>query len=275
MRLATLACVVAVLCVPLPANAQRQRPRVQAGWPCDGKVDPTYVRTAEATGGKVMLFKPTEITGAADEMTASMGHEQTVLRASGRLDEGARDFEVPLDSTIESAYLFISLQCLESVTVRRPSGEELPTDRPEVTYHRFEAIRLVTVRAPAPGKWTLTIAGRGFFSIIVKAKSTLALGSVSLSQEGKSITALAPLGAARLAVDISGSLPATTFQLISMDAQVLQAFAPALEQETATEKTYAAEITLPTADFRVLVTGTDENGFPVQRVTPRLFIGDR
>lgn len=37
-----------------------------------------------------------EITGAADDMTASSGHRDTVVRAGGQLDDGVHDFDIPL-----------------------------------------------------------------------------------------------------------------------------------------------------------------------------------
>ncbi|MGH9147671.1 MAG: hypothetical protein ACRD1Q_13250, partial [Vicinamibacterales bacterium] len=123
MLLRTVGCVALVLCPSLPVTAQHDLSTSQTGWPCSGKVDPSYIRTAEATGGKVLLLKPTEVSGAPEDMSASRDHRETVVRAGGQLDDGVHDFEIPLDSTIESAYFFLSLQCLQFVTVVQPSGD--------------------------------------------------------------------------------------------------------------------------------------------------------
>jgi hypothetical protein len=276
MLLRTVAWVALILCVSLPVNAQRQQPKYQPGWPCSGRVDPTYIRSAEATGGKVMLFAPTEVSGVAEEWSASNRHPHTVVRAGGQLDDGVHDFEIPLDSTIESAYFFISLQCLQFVTVVQPSGGELRVDAPEVEYHAFDAIRLFTIKAPSPGTWKVTMAGRGFFSVIVNAKTDLALSGVSLLRDGTPIKGLAPLGeSVRLEAGISGEPRQVGFQFISMRAAILETVELALEQETAMRRTYAAEVTLPSTEFRVLMSGIDANGFPFQRVTQRLFVADR
>ena len=45
MLLRTIAGVVLVLCASLPPSAQDQQPKFQMGWPCSGKVDPSFVRT--------------------------------------------------------------------------------------------------------------------------------------------------------------------------------------------------------------------------------------
>lgn len=48
-----------------------------------------------------------------------------------------------------------------------------------------------------------------------------------------------------------------------------------MEQETETRRTYAADVTLPETEFRVLATGIDAKGFAFQRVTPQLFVDGR
>ncbi len=273
--LRVLAFLAIVFCVSLPVRGQEQRPRYQPGWPCSGKVDPSHVRTAEATGGKVLLLKPTEITGASEDMSASSGHPETVVRVAGPLDDGVHDFEVPLDSTIESVYFFVSLQCLQHVTLLQPSGDVLPVDAPGVGYHAFDAVRLFTVRVPRPGTWKVSVAGRGFFSLVVTAKTALALADVSLMRDGAAIKGLAPLGKrVQIQAAVSGDPRNPSFRFISMGAELL-ADVHLEPQEGDAGGTYTAEVTLPQAEFRVLMTGIDRNGFPFLRVTPTLFVGGR
>src|SRR5436190_10521791 len=153
--------LVACVCLPVTAAAQQkqagQSPR--PGWPCAGKVDPAYVRVAEATGGKVLLFHPSELEGAAFDNAASRQHDETIFRAAGQLADEAHELTVPIDSTIESVYFVVSVQCLQVVTLITPSGEELATGMPGVEYHQFEAVRLFVVPKPAPGVWKVMAAG--------------------------------------------------------------------------------------------------------------------
>ena len=152
--IAAVAFLLAAWC--LPAGAQDQQPNNLPRWPCGGTVDPAYVRTAEATGGAVLLFHPTEVEGVGAEMMASSRHQETVFRAGGQLADGVYEFDVPVDSTIESAYFFVSLQCLQIADIMRPSGDELRSDAADVEYHQFEAIRLFTVNEPSPGLWKVS-----------------------------------------------------------------------------------------------------------------------
>lgn len=266
--------VVLLVCASLPASGQDAGQRSTSGWPCAGTVDPTYVQGAEATGGKVLLFRPTETRGAAADMAASREHDATVFRAAGRLGDAVHEFEIPIDSAIESAYFFMTVQCLQFATVVQPAGDELRADATGVTHHAFDAIRLFTVRAPAPGTWKVSLAGRGFFSLIVSAKTELALGGVSLVRNGAPIKGLAPLGhPVGLEVSMTGEARQVGFYFIALAATPLRRIDLDMQDEADGRRTYAAEVTLPKTAFRVLMNGIDANGYPFQRVTSRLFVG--
>ena len=112
--------------------------------------------------------------------------------------------------------------------------------------------------------------------VIVKAKTDLALTGVSFVQDGVPVRGRAPLGkAVRLEAALTGQPRQVGFHFISMRAAVLQTVEMALEQEGAMRRTYAADVTLPTTEFRVLMTGIDADGIPFQRVTPQLFIAEQ
>jgi len=276
MIVKTLGCVLLAMCAALPAFAQDQQPRYQQSWPCSGKVDPAFTRTAEATGGKVFLFAPTEISGASDDLLASTGHEETIFRASDSLADDIHEFDIPIDSTIESVYFFLSLQCLREIALVQPSGEPLPIDAPGVSYHPFQAIRLFTIAAPQPGIWKVRLAGRGWSSVIVKGKTTLSLGNVSLRHDGELLRGQVPLGQrVRITADVRDESSAVGFQFISMAGALLQTFELAREPDGTGGSTYAGDVSLPQSEFRVLIAGVDGKGFRVQRVTPELFTSNR
>lgn len=268
--------LAALACASLPASAQDQQQKSRAGWPCNGKVDPTYVHTAEATGGKVMLLTPTEVDGAGADDAASRGHNDTVFRASGQLADGVRDFEIPIDSTIESAYFFVSLQCLQFVNVVRPSGDELRVDGPGVEHHGFEAIRLYTIKTPDPGLWKVRVAGRGFFSVIVNAKTDLRLTDVAFVAAGGLATKQPKLGTeTHIEATLIGVASEIGFHFISSRASAIRAFNLRLEEDSETRRSYAGEVTLPATEFRIAITGIDAKGFAFQRIQKQLCIDTR
>jgi hypothetical protein len=50
------------------------------------------------------------------------GHDETIFRISGSLEDGTHEFSFPIDSTVESAFISVSLQCLQVVEIATPAG---------------------------------------------------------------------------------------------------------------------------------------------------------
>ena len=211
-------------------------------------------------------------------MSGSMRHEEIVFRASGRLAEGAYEFDVPVDSTIESVYFFVSLQCLQVAHVVRPSGDEVHADAADVEDHRFSAIRLVTVKEPNPGLWKVRVAGKGFFSLIVKAKTDLRLTGVTFVEGDVPLPITGgpkPGTPQRLEAKMSGVASEIGFQFVSLTAATIQSLDLTLEEESDIHRTYRGEITPLGTEFRLAMTGIDAEGFRFQRVQKQLFVAER
>jgi hypothetical protein len=257
----------------LPASAQAQQQEGRPGWPCAGKVDPAYLRTAEATGGSVMMFHPSELGGAAAEIIASQRHEDTILRAGDQVAEGVYEYDVPVDSAIESVYFQVSMQCLQVATIVTPSGEPLGAAAPGVEYHHFESIRLFVVHKPTPGLWKVTVGGRGLLLLNVGAKTGLTLGGVTFPQGELPLRSGSPAGRTlRVEATLNGDARQLAFYFVSPTGEPIRAFDLWPEKQSDDHRTYGGEVTTPDADFRVAVAGQDENGLRFQRVDPRLFM---
>jgi hypothetical protein len=254
----TIFLAVCVWAIPAAAQQGRSGQSSRPGWPCAGKVDPVYAQTSEATGGKVLLFHPTELEGAALDARASSEHDETVFRGSGQLAGEPHEFTVPIDSTIESAYFFVSVQCLQFVTLVTPSGQELAVGPAGAEYHQFESIRLFIVPKPAPGPWRVTAAGRGFYSVIVTAKSDLSLDGLSFTEPGLA------------EVTLSGSARQAAFHFVGASGAPLHAIQLELEEEVSGRRRYRGQVVRPRAAFRLAVSGLDVNGFAFQRMDRRL-----
>jgi hypothetical protein len=254
------------LCAPVAAAAQPkpsgQSPR--SGWPCAGKVDPSYVHVAEATGGKVLPFHPSEISGMGVDARASAQHEETVFRAVGQLSGETYEMTVPIDSTIESMYVVVSIQCLQVVTLMTPSGQELSVATPGVEYHQFEAIRLFVVPKPAPGVWKLIASGQGFFSAIVTARTDLQLDRVAFSD------AAASHPTAALEARLRGAFRQASFHFVAGNGELIESLQLDLQDRSDEGANYSGPVKKPRKDFRVAVTGVDAAGFPFQRMESRL-----
>lgn len=254
------------LCVPVAAAAQ-SKPSGQSsrpGWPCVGNVDPSYVHVAEATGGKVLLFHPTEVEGMGLDARASAQHDETVFRAVGQLSGERYEMAVPIDTTVESAYFVVSVQCLQIAALVTPSGQELSIATPGVEYHQFEAIRMFVVPKPAPGVWKVIAAGRGYFSAIVTARTDLQLDRVALSD------ADASRPTAALEARLRGSFRQASFHFVAGNGELIESLQLDLQDRSDEGANYSGPVKKPRKDFRVAVTGVDAAGFPFQRMESRL-----
>ena len=283
MRTRTAVVLALVACGSLLARAQdRQQSGGNPGWPCVAAVDPSYVETAEGSGGRVLMFHPSELgaPGSAAVMAGPTDHDETVVRIVGRLEEGVHEFEVPIDSTIESVNFFVSLQCLQVVEIVGPSGDELRSTEPGVSdSHQFEAIRAVTVARPAPGRWTVTVAGRGLLFLVVQARSGLSLGRLTFLDPGRQFEVeghVLRLPEAhkpqRIEISVSGVDGPVGFRLMSSSAATIQTLTLDEEGQDGARRTYRGEVTPGSTRFRLAATGVDSRGFAFQRVDPRLLL---
>jgi hypothetical protein len=265
----------------LPALAQvdEQSRRTPPSWPCVAgrAVDPTYVNIAEATGGQVFLFDPSEVAKSAALIIARQGHEETLFRAMGQLDGGVRDFVFPVDSSVESMVISVSIQCRQSVGVYRPNGAELSSYGAGVEDHEFRAGRILKLPFPDPGEWRIRVAGRGIFFAVANAKSDISLDRVEFVElggrpghEGYFPTKKPPrLGVAQmLEVSMSGPATGVNFRVVSSGGDTLQRFA--LERSSEALDFLGAFVPA-FSSFRIVAEGFDEKGLPFQRFYGALF----
>ena len=275
---------VLVICCPLTAVLcpQQQVPASRPGWPCVAgrAIDPTYVRTAEATGGQVFLFDRSEAGRSMILMQYSGKHEDTIFRSTGTLSTGSREFTFPVDSTIESLMVTVTLQCLQSITVRRPTNTEVHAGEPDVNDNRFRSGQVLILTKPQAGAWRIRIAGVGLFFVVAQAKSSISLNRVEFVELGGRpghegmfpVKGPLHLGEQRtLSVNLEAPAGDAHFRLIDSAGETLVPLEMSAADQGQDERTFEGKLTLKHAEFRVAVEGRDAAGYPYQRVLPRLF----
>ena len=258
----------AFFAVPLLVTAQQQRPNTAAGWPCGARIDSSYFRVAEGTGGHLLLLAPEEIGDSATLLTAFGAHPQTILRLAGSVTPGLHEFNVAIDPSVESVLFSISVQCLQTAEVVRPSGAPAVGD--DITnLPSFRAQHVVIVRRPEPGTWTLRVAGSGVSAVVVQAKSAIGIGRVDFAPApGTTFTAIPSRGIENaVRIPMSGRIFELRASLVSGLFQQL-ADLPLVAGDT--EGLYMSRLTPDAESFRVLVTGTDADGFAFQRMSAPL-----
>jgi hypothetical protein len=234
--------------------AQRGQDGPHPDWPCvPGRaVDPSYLETSESTGGQLVLLQKGEVEHAAAFMMAPMTHPATIVRAVGHLN-GSRDFEFPVDSTVEGMFIIASVQCRERVQTLRPSGVAV-THRDAAMFIELKSAGLLRVDQPEPGKWKVRLSGSGLFVLSVLAKAGIALTQATPAPDKLDLRVAG--AASRLTVHL---VDATGARIADLDAPEIVGGA------------YRTRLPSPAQRYRVLVMGEDAGAWPFQRIHPVLF----
>ncbi len=263
---------VLALAVPFFFGARQQSSTTHAGWPCGARLDLSYFQVAEGTGGHLLLLAPEEIADSAELLTAFGSHRQTIFRLAGSLNPGLHEFKVPIDSSVESVVFSLSVQCLQVADVIPPSGAF--ANREAVTdLSNFRAERMVIVKRPEPGIWTLRVSGSGISGLVVQARSAIGIAQVEFApSQGGAFTARPSAGVENaVKVRISGGVTDVQGSLVS------GGFVPVAklrwEMSDAAES-YVSRFTPGPEGFRVVIVGNDSQGVAFQRVYAPL-IGSR
>ena len=271
--LVTVWLVAAALAV-LPVTDAQQQSSTRAGWPCGARLDPSYFQVAEGTGGQLLLLGPDEIGDSATLLTASGDHPQTIFRLAGAMNPGVHEFRVPIDSSVESVVFSISVQCLQTADVVRPSGAPLIGGDGVTDLSNFRALRVVIVKRPEPGIWTLRVAGSGIAGVMVQARSALGLADVGFAAAGSTVFTRVPLAGVENSVTITVSGRATQVEASLVDGAFRRvASLPLAAAESA--GSYTSRFTPGVQGFRVLIEGKDADGVPFQRVQAPLLTAAR
>lgn len=266
--LALAAAFAAALEAGAPQNGQQQAPAGRAGWPCGARLDASYFGLAEGTGGHLLLLAPEEIADSTALLMAFDQHPQTISRTAGTIQRGLREFSVPIDSSVESVLFSMSVQCLQRAEVVRPSGG--PAIGDDVTdLSNFRAERMVIVRRPQPGTWTMRVEGSGVGGIVVQARTSTAISQVEFATPpNERFTAVPSAGVENtLRLRIRGVTSEVHGALVDGTSRHLADLA--LEAGDG-EGLFVARVNPGTTPFRVLVTGQDAEGRAFQRMSAPL-----
>jgi len=261
--------------------AQNQVPQPKPGWPCVAgrAVDPSFVKASEATGGQVFLFDRSEAARSFVLAKNTGKHEHTIFRSMDTLSTGTREFSFPVDSTVESLMVSISLQCLQSITVLRPSNTEVHGGEPDVDENRFKSGLILILAKPTAGEWRVRMAGTGMYFAVISAKSSISVDSAEfVEQAGRPgheglfpVKGPVHIGEHRtLEVRLRAPAGERRFLLVNSAGETLEPLDLKFIGEDAIQSEYSGAFVVKHSAFRVAVQGVDEAGYPYQRVLGQL-----
>ena len=265
--------VIGVLVAAIAGTAGSQNRGVRYGPGVCGPIDPVYVKTSTETGGQPFPLSTAEVAQSSRVMEASF-MPQMLLWASG---DSELSYSIPVDASIARMMVSGTFDGTGgSLTLIGPDGAAIRQgDRVVDTI--LNCGRIVTVDAPATGTWQVRVAPTGRFWLSMHAKSELSLTGAEFVEKDAGSELLVRIQGepiadrpATLRVSVSRATKSPTFQLVSLDARLLQT----LDLQSSGETEFSGTVTLPAEPFRVLVSATDESGARAQRIWPGLFHGE-
>lgn len=273
---------VAFLAFSLPLIAQQQRrSHIRYGPGVCGPADPTYIRTAEESGGQPLFLAPDEIAKSfalVSELTRA--NHVTLLWARGELSDG-HDFVVPVDSTVQRLVFSLSFDTPGGeLAAFDPNGKQVNGGTPGAEVTHLNCGGIVRVAPPAPGNWRVRVSGKGRFWLEASGVSDIFMVDAEFvrlagrpGHEGYFRISGQPVAdqPAMLRVELSGKTRNVKFHLISPEATNLERVLMRSDSAGSEQSEYLGELSLPLASFRLAATGEDETGHPFERIFSSLF----
>jgi len=248
-----------------------------------GPADPSYIKTANETGG-VPLFLQRSEAGKAMQLMRESTRENvsTVLWASAKLAGAAQKFEIPVDSVIERiTFTFSGDTKGTKLVLRQPDGQEVGVSSPSVEDTELNCGRLITVVKPQAGTWHAEVNGNGTFWLEAQAQSDIYFIKAEFVELGgrpghQGLFRIhgQPLAGqpATLQVSLSARQALTTeLVLVGTRGEVLKKLHLKTTDHDREFLELTGEVALPDVPFRIAVMGHDKKGMRYQRFESPLF----
>lgn len=272
-----------------PAAGQDQQPSNRSGKPI--KIDPSYQKLADETGGQVYVLdrhNPEQL-GAVLALETHP-NKQELLSVHGAIT-GDRAYQAPLGSG--NRHLIISATGVTSVQVTAPSGAVISATTAGVKYVALGNGGIYAIENPEMGTWGVALRGNGNFSLKITAipdKGTGANESAAETAKPDDIDFFSfefqevagrpghqglfkiagfPLSGQTYPVEakMSGDYSTVRFEFRSPQGEVIQKLQLHKRRgEGEDDKTYEGEVRVPEEPFLVYASGLDMHGYRYQRV---------
>lgn len=213
--------------------------------------NPTYIANAEATGGQIMLLDRSEIASPAITQAHTGSNRETILRVSGTLGAGFKEFTAPVDSGVRSLQFTIFAECVKTITVTSPSGVVADGTK-------LSSGSIVILDSPEPGAWRIKIAGTGYFTAVAQGNGGVVFPPLRLDRPKPGVEQ-------GLVAYLAGPVDSAEFQVVARNGATLQVI-----PVTRTDTGFRGAFTPPAEPFHIAVEGKDKQGLPFRRVHPPL-----
>ena len=287
IRAAQGSALALIFCLASAAATAQQIPQVNRshsfGPDQYGPADPSYIKTANETGG-IPLFLQRSEAGKAMQLMMESTRENvsTVLWASAKLTGAERRFEIPVDSVTERITFTFSVDTKGTrLVLRQANGQKVVVGSPGTEDTELICGRVITVVKPQAGMWHAEVSGTGTFWLEAQAQSDIYFIKAEFVElggrpghQGLFRIQGQPIAGkpATLQVSVSATQAETTdFEFASVQGDVIEKLHLNATDHDREFLELTGEVPLPNQPFRVAVSGRDARGMPYQRFDSPLF----
>jgi hypothetical protein len=291
--------LVAMLFSVATAIGQQQQPPNNSGKPI--KIDPSYQKLADQTGGQVYVLdrnNPEQLGAVLARITSA--NRQELLSVHGPI-AGERAYQASLGSG--NRHLVVSVTGVTSVQVTAPSGGLISAATPGAKYVALGNGGIYAIENPDPGTWAVVVRGNGTFSLKITAIPNISTGANEYATESAKPAEIDffsfefqeiagrsghqglfkipgfPVAGHTYSVEakMNGEYSTVRFEFRSPRGEVIQKIQLHKRHgEEEDDRTYEGEVNVPNEPFLVYATGLDMRGYRYQRVQstvirPQLF----
>lgn len=237
-----------------------------------GPADPSYIHTANETGGIPMFLQRSEAAKAFHLVRESTRNNvATVFWATDVLDGKTQTIEIPVDSVTKRITFTFSVDTKgNKLTLTGPSGATIKEGSANAEITELNCGRIVTVSSPEAGSWRAEIAGSGRFWMEAQAQSDIYFVSLEFVKEGgrpghEGLFRIQGQPVAGRPATLQTSLSAvaaktTEFQLVTERGETIQKLPMRPVSSDREMLEFVGILELPKVPFRVAVRGRDSNG---------------
>jgi hypothetical protein len=248
-----------------------------------GPADPTYIHTANETGGIPMFLQRSEAAKAFHLVRESTRNNvSTVFWATGTLGGKPEAITIPVDSVTKRITFTFSVDSKgDQLKLTPPSGGAIMQGSGSTEVTELNCGRILTVSSPEAGEWRAEITGTGRYWMEAQAQSDIYFIGVEFVKEGgrpghEGLFRIPGQPVADTPATLRASLSARAtktaeFYLVTERGQTIQK--PEIHAVNSDREflEFVGSVDLPNVPFRVAVIGRDSNDKQYQRFFSNLF----
>ena len=240
------------------------------------KVDPSYSRIANETGGQVYVMDRTQIDQMSKVATlTSLGEHDPLLSINDNV-QGTRTLHADVSGDVER--LVVSVTGTKDFDVRRPNGSVVGKQENIVQYVEISNGSIYSIEHPESGPWTLSLRASGTVAVRVSAVRAKTSDTVQFDRfefveiagrpghEGMFPIQGYPLAGhvADVEAALDGEVSLVQFEFRSPGGELLRTVR--LQKIAGNSHEYAGRVTVPEVPFVVYAVGVDMHGARFQRL---------